>query len=229
MTEPTLDTLTRRLDRLERENRRWKLAGGLAALVVLVLAVMGQAGPRPRSVDAEEFILKDSSGKRRAVLSVAQGGLAHLAFYDRQDAPRLGLGVGGNGAPTLALADAGGHARAKLELQADGVARVILLDEKYRLAVVVGVSRQGAPWVGLSNHQSGSGAEMGVLDNGDASFSLTDSSGKIRATLGLADGSPTMMLTDEKGSPRVGVSASRGQDASIGLLDGGGKVLWKAP
>ncbi len=29
MTEPTLDTLTQRLDRLERENRRLKLAGAM--------------------------------------------------------------------------------------------------------------------------------------------------------------------------------------------------------
>jgi hypothetical protein len=32
MTEPTLNTLTRRLDRLERENRRLKFAGMLAVL-----------------------------------------------------------------------------------------------------------------------------------------------------------------------------------------------------
>lgn len=73
MTEPTLVTLTQRLDRLEREGRRWRLVGALASLVVLALAVMGQAVPRTRSVDAEEFILKDRMGKRRAVLGVTQG------------------------------------------------------------------------------------------------------------------------------------------------------------
>ena len=68
MTEPTLDTLTRRLDRLEGEVRRWRRAGPLLLAVVGALAVMGQALPKIRVVEAEKLILRDPDGKVRVIL-----------------------------------------------------------------------------------------------------------------------------------------------------------------
>ena len=65
MTEPTPDTLTTRLERLERESRRSRRV----TLVVLVGAVavmlMGQAPPHrmPKSLEAEEFVLRDRDRK----------------------------------------------------------------------------------------------------------------------------------------------------------------------
>src|SRR5262245_38819697 len=67
MTEP-LDMLTERLERLERENGWWRRAATLALLVTGALALLGQASPRSRVVEAEKFVLKDSDGKVRAVL-----------------------------------------------------------------------------------------------------------------------------------------------------------------
>jgi len=43
MNEPTIETLTRRLDRVERENRRLKQAGVVALAVIAVVVLMGQS------------------------------------------------------------------------------------------------------------------------------------------------------------------------------------------
>ena len=44
MTEPTVDRLTRRLDRLEQGNRWWRVASG----TVLALLVVTAASPAPK-------------------------------------------------------------------------------------------------------------------------------------------------------------------------------------
>ncbi|MFQ5899783.1 MAG: hypothetical protein ACE5JN_16265 [Candidatus Methylomirabilia bacterium] len=41
MSTPTLNALTQRLDRVERENRRMKLAGAVVLVVLAALAVLG--------------------------------------------------------------------------------------------------------------------------------------------------------------------------------------------
>ncbi len=43
MSEPTMETLARRLDRVERENRRLKRAGVVALAVIAAVVLMGQA------------------------------------------------------------------------------------------------------------------------------------------------------------------------------------------
>jgi hypothetical protein len=77
MIESSLQTLARRLDDLERENRRLK-AGALLALLGLVAAgVMGQASlSGPPTVDAQRFYVRDGDGKARALLDA--DGLAFL-------------------------------------------------------------------------------------------------------------------------------------------------------
>ena len=69
--ESTLDTLTQRLDRLERENRRLKIAGAILLLALAVVGSMGQVLPKavPKAVVAEQFVLLDQNGKPRAGLS----------------------------------------------------------------------------------------------------------------------------------------------------------------
>jgi hypothetical protein len=69
MTED-LGNIMARLKRVEVQNRRMKIVG----LVVLVLAgaafVMGKAAPNPKTIEAEEFVLRDESGIRRGLLAI---------------------------------------------------------------------------------------------------------------------------------------------------------------
>ena len=58
-----------RLSRLEKQNRRCKQLGVAALLVVVSLIGMAQA-PSSKTVEANEFILRDGSGNVRARLSM---------------------------------------------------------------------------------------------------------------------------------------------------------------
>lgn len=68
MTQP-LDDLAGRLASLERSNRRMKC--GLVVIVVSLVAMAAAGGP-PRSLDAQEFLLKDKDGKVRVRLGLSE-------------------------------------------------------------------------------------------------------------------------------------------------------------
>ena len=67
--EQRLEAQTRRLDRLEREARRWRRACKGALALCGVLLFTGQSGD-PRTVEAERFVIRDASGAVRGELGV---------------------------------------------------------------------------------------------------------------------------------------------------------------
>ncbi len=82
MVEPTMETLARRLDRVERENRWLKQAGVVALAVIAAVVLMGQAtqGKVAKVVEAEKFVLRDEKGNIRGDL-VVNGGIPSLNLY----------------------------------------------------------------------------------------------------------------------------------------------------
>ena len=131
MTEPTPDTLTSRLERLERESRRSRRV----TLVVLVGAVavmlMGQAPPHrmPKSLEAEEFVLRDSRGQVRASLGRAQNASTTLLQI-----------FGENGKP-----------RTRITVSSDGTSSLEIIDSSERVRVLLGVKDNGSPRIWLGN------------------------------------------------------------------------------
>lgn len=73
MDQLTLNTLAQRLDRLERESRRWRWAAAALPLGIAAVVLMGQVALR-RVVEAEKFVLRDPNGKERATLFTAFDG-----------------------------------------------------------------------------------------------------------------------------------------------------------
>jgi hypothetical protein len=75
-------TVSERLLKLERENRRMKRVAVTASLVVMCTLIMGQA-QSVRTVEAERFVLRDSGGRVRANLAMLPGDLGpSLSLYD---------------------------------------------------------------------------------------------------------------------------------------------------
>ncbi len=112
MSEPILNTLTQRLDRLERENRRLKLVGAILLVALAAVGAMGQVLPKavPKVVEAEQFIVRDTKGKIRASLDVVSG-VPGLDLLDQNEKTRARLAVAaGDGAPNLDLFDRDGQA-----------------------------------------------------------------------------------------------------------------------
>jgi hypothetical protein len=69
MPEFTLDTLGQRMNRLEREVRRWRVGAAMLLTCAIAVLVMGQTVlPKPQVIEAQRFILKSPDGTVRAIL-----------------------------------------------------------------------------------------------------------------------------------------------------------------
>lgn len=100
MTDPVVEALTRRLDRVERGLRRWRVLGviawsALAAAVALTLLIELRAPGAPDAADEDQgesapvvedevraraFVLVDEDGLPRAALAMRPDGTPALAF-----------------------------------------------------------------------------------------------------------------------------------------------------
>ncbi len=132
MIEHTLETLTRRLDRLEGENRWLKGLTLMLLLSIAAIGLMGQTAPhRPlRALEAEEFLLRDSRGQVRASLGTTQNPSATvLQIHNENGKPRTRLIVSGDGASSLEVLDSSDRIRVLLGVRDSGMPRLWLGNE----------------------------------------------------------------------------------------------------
>src|SRR5437879_12590073 len=106
--------LPERIGRLERQNRLFEGAATVAALAVIVVVVMGQAAPRTSTVEAQKFVLKDKTGKIRAVLGEGPDNEIGLLVYDGKQRPRAMIAVDDNHVPAIRVSDGAGKERGVL-------------------------------------------------------------------------------------------------------------------
>ena len=84
----TLEELTQRVGRLERENRILQLIAVVIVLCLMVLISVG-AGGKPRTVEAGKFVILDSHGRAR--ITIGTPALAGAAIDMEPDAPGIWL------------------------------------------------------------------------------------------------------------------------------------------
>jgi hypothetical protein len=215
------ESLTQRIERLERENRRWKLFGVLGLVGVVAVMLMGQApsGNAGRSIEAERFVLRGTSGETLAVLGVqpdpppaaAPSLTPVLVFYDRHGTARATVGERGFGlfdhsgrrqaalaeqldSPALTFYDREGNERAMLAVGSlSGNPSMTLIDGKVLASLsprVLGLFAENGTSGGLVRHPGGS-----------LQLDLRDQADNQRAMIGLgADGTPSFALRDKHGS-----------------------------
>jgi hypothetical protein len=85
----SFEDLQDRFLRLEKQNRRFKQLVVVVLAIATVIVVMGQA-PAKKTVEANEFLLRDSNGKVRARLSM-DGDVAQMVFLDAKGTKNLEL------------------------------------------------------------------------------------------------------------------------------------------
>lgn len=177
------DSYGRRLNALEAENRRIRRNGrylglGLAAAlggIVVLFVVAGQmlaTGAR-EVVSAKQFVLKDDRGAVRGVWTVEQDGATRLVLNDRDESPRLRLGVVEGGAPGLAFVDGSAQSRVVLGLLPDETSNLVFADRAGRARAVFGLSRDNASLV-FADQNGATRAGIGVDGTGNPSFTLHD-------------------------------------------------------
>jgi hypothetical protein len=198
-----------RIERLEKQNRRFKL-GALTVLIAFIsVSLLGQtkqtkktapksaAAPgapvTPDQIEAHSFVLKDSNGKLRAELSMTGTG------------------------PGLKLRDEAGTALVTLSLN-DG-------------------APQG-PLLLMSDPQHKAGVSISVLNGNGSQFSLVGERPDIQARMAVAPAGTSFEMSDADGfatSIGNGLQASKGKQpkqttaASISLYGKDRKLLWATP
>ncbi len=154
MSEPTL---VERLERVERENRRWKVIGiGVVILVGLALFT-GAAKPRVQDeVRARRFTLVDSKGKIQGFLGFSAIGSPTLflfdnptvTLFDSERRPRVQL-AGGVLESGLRLYAKSGDPLADLYIESGEWPRLALYDKSKRRRVALQVLFDGSPGLTL--------------------------------------------------------------------------------
>jgi len=217
MNEPTMETLARRLDGVERENRRLKQVGVVALAVIAAVVLMGQAtgGKVAKVIEAENFIVRDEHGRKRAELGAKSGNVG-LAFYGNSGLASISLYLYQGASPSL-----------------------MVVDKHRKLAAFLSPSGLGL------QVKNNSRAALRLDDDGSPRLVLYDKNGMFsqnkRAALELDnDGSPKLVLYDKNGmsraelgstsleTTRTGVVEKR-PESSLVLFDKKGKVIWSAP
>jgi hypothetical protein len=190
-----------RLDRLDRQFRRWKWAGivfgfliGTPVLLALA-AFLTTDGTR----EAERVVIRDKEGRIRIDIGTWPDGNARLLLIGVGGKPCLELGVGSGDAPMLSLLDREGKSRLHLSVDEFGPA--------------------------LSLRDQGEAARQSL----DArSLSLHDSNGKRRMVLLVDDTESTSLsLLDDKEKRRVAVGVSKDGTPRLGVLDEEEKLRWE--
>jgi hypothetical protein len=203
-----------RLEKLERQNRRMKLAGLGAVVIAGAFVLMGQAsGPRtPPEVRAKSFVLMDANGETRARLYMSAKA-PMLELFDANGKPRAGLGVTSDG-PELDLYDAKGNPRAEMDAFSDGPG-LDLADANGKVRAQLAVNSDG-PILDLNGADGKSSAWLIVPSDGPW-LQLNDANG-FETDIGVTD-----LVTPATGETH------KTSAASIVLLGKDRKVLWSAP
>ena len=169
-----LQALSRRVEHLERQNRKLKQTGILAAVILGSLVVMGQT-PAPKgtpvkavkTLDAGKFTLRDGRGKMRAELSLFADRPA-LVFYDDAGNATLSLGAEPDGAG-MTLYGPDSHKAATLNYTTAGPVLTLYSAGNKRLNVSVGA--QG-PAIGLLGRNGEAKAALGLTAEDNAFLHL---------------------------------------------------------
>jgi hypothetical protein len=166
-------SLQKRVDALEKQNRRYKQAGFILLIVAACAVFMAQAASK-RVVEAEDFVLHDSDGHIRARLGMWTGAQPSLAFYD--SVGNLRVLVDGN-LPEVAILDSATKTtRASMGMLPTG------------------------PTFSLQDRQGNTRAMLNLFDSRNAgSAGFYDEKGIGRAGIGFDKDGPSVVLNDASG------------------------------
>ena len=109
-----------RLARLERENKRLKVWGGLAAGGMLCLGLFGFAAPICDVVTGERLVIRDNSGRQRVGIDAYHSEVPGLTLNDTNGRERAKMALNEKGNVTLSFFDEKGTAKASYLFASDG-------------------------------------------------------------------------------------------------------------
>lgn len=88
---PDSEGLKERLERLERQNRTYQVAGSIAVLGAAAAMLLGVAAPS-KTMETDMLLIKDAKGTTRMILGMADEGPA-ITMLDENGRLRANIGV----------------------------------------------------------------------------------------------------------------------------------------
>ena len=186
------------------------IAGGAVGAMLVGSGLPGRLWPTAtaeaathhvRAITAEQFILVDRMGIKRAEL-VMERGEPLLEFYGPTGkTERASIGVDMKGTARARFYSSTGISQAALGVTGEGRAGLALLDRLQHLRATFDVAIGGEPTLRLYDEKS---ARMGldITEAGSPGFALLDPDGKTRAAMVLSnDNSPSLTLYGADGKP----------------------------
>jgi hypothetical protein len=154
MNEPTMGALERRMEAVERENRRWQWMVTVTLAVVAAMVVLVQATPTKfgKVLEAERFVLRDTNGSIRAELGFIDGASV-LLLNDKDGKPGVALSVFPDGPRRVTLLDRDGRTRSVLTARADGDSGLRLFDKNLMHRASLDVMADGRPILRLADKE----------------------------------------------------------------------------
>ena len=153
--EAPIDTIERRLERLERDSRRWKAMATLAlatlSLVLLIGAGKSAETSVPNELQAQAFVLVDRHGTPLARLGLLPHGAWGLGFYDQGKKGRIVLSVEGDGSSSISLFGKDGKGSLLLSANSTGASALRLVDTHWKTRATLATWPDGSPFLQLTD------------------------------------------------------------------------------
>lgn len=220
MNHPSLSVvphpvLEARLLRLERENRRFKLAAGLSTLLLFTWTACSVAPQAKSTVSAERFVLTNPDGSEAGHLGFDEGGNPILHLVKGHATAALSL-VG----PGLVLRGPDGKTTAYMGVDSRNTSRIELTSERLMDGVRLTAKPDGSSGVYVLDSTGRERGSFEALSIGGANLLFRDGNGKVRTQLGVdPENAPSLILLDERGVRRLGTVIQTDGNAVLELQD----------
>lgn len=199
---PEIDQLMRRIEQVEKQNRRMKSFTGALAIAVLAFILMGaqsvvQEG-QFRKITAQEITIVDSTGKARVEMGTTNEGTG-IRILSEQGKRVVGLGIAADGGGSgMLVADRDGVPRLGLGMD-EGVPSLAITNKDGKKIIGMGGDDKGYGFVVMDANEVERGG-FGIDGKGNTGFVLYDSQGQyVRGMIRQENGVHYSSYVDENG------------------------------
>ncbi len=148
----TVEGLKRRIERLERECRFFKCAGGLALLVAAAVVGSGAAKHSTDEVELEQLVIRSKQGGSGAITLSAADGFPSLSFTS-EGREKISLTIPKDGSPAFSFVDAG-KGGMMFGLSRNGAPVLNFYDESNRRRLSLGIFPKLGPMISVLDEKN---------------------------------------------------------------------------
>ncbi len=182
MNKPSIDVVTERVDRLERQCRRWRWAGAAAALA-LALAVAASVVQRigmQREIRTGSLSIVDEHGRPtiRFGSNMREKGYHFVEFLGETGEPLLAMGIASGHGPFVQMHGRDGRNEIILDAAGGNGVGIRLMDLKRNSGVILSTSPDGVAGLGLMSPGGRVILDLGLNPDGSALFVIRDAEGR---------------------------------------------------